>query len=59
MHDATGANGVRQGKNAGWREGAIENDESSPSCVPRQEVSGMIADVKSARMSSRRDECCL
>lgn len=30
MHSATEANGVKQGKKAGWGKGAIENDESSP-----------------------------
>lgn len=60
MHGATEANGVKQEKKkAEWGERAIENDKSNPSCLPRREVSGTIADMKSAWTSSRSAECYL
>lgn len=46
-------------KKAEWGERAIENDKSNPSCLPRREVSGTIADMKSAWTSSRSAECYL
>ena len=58
MHGATEANGVKRGKS---RMGRRRNRKwwISPSCLPRQEGSGTIADMKSAWMSSRRAECYL